>query len=125
MEVARIHAQNAIRKKNESLNMLRLAAKMDAVASKLDTAVRSQEISQNMKEMVPELDKVIMSMQPEEMAENMDQFEKLFDDRREDGARVCLHVCLCELLSARLLVSRWLGGLWGATGRTCSSSSVL
>ena len=37
MEVARIHAENAIRKKNESLNLLRTSARVDAVASRVQT----------------------------------------------------------------------------------------
>ena len=39
VEGARIYAENAIRKKNESLNYLRMASKVDAVASKVQSAV--------------------------------------------------------------------------------------
>ena len=39
MEVARIHAENAIRKKNESLNLLRTSARVDAVASRVQTVI--------------------------------------------------------------------------------------
>ena len=39
IEGARIYAENAIRKKNESLNYLRFAARVDGVASKVQTAV--------------------------------------------------------------------------------------
>ena len=38
-EVARIHAENAVRKKNESLNYLRMSGKVDAVASRVQSAV--------------------------------------------------------------------------------------
>ena len=37
---ARIHAQNAIRKKSEQLNYLRLSSRLDAVASRLDTQAK-------------------------------------------------------------------------------------
>ena len=37
---ARIYAQNAIRKHNEALNYLRLQSRIDAVASRLDTAIK-------------------------------------------------------------------------------------
>jgi charged multivesicular body protein 1 len=36
---ARIYASNAIRKKSESLNLLRLASRIDAVESRVETAV--------------------------------------------------------------------------------------
>ena len=39
VEVARIHAENAVRKKNESLNYLRMSGKVDAVASRVQSAV--------------------------------------------------------------------------------------
>jgi hypothetical protein len=42
---ARIYASNAIRKKNESLNLLRLASRIDAVASRVETAVTMRAVS--------------------------------------------------------------------------------
>ena len=44
MEGAKIYAENAIRKKNESLNMLRLASRIDAVASRVQTAVTMRKV---------------------------------------------------------------------------------
>jgi len=37
MEVARIHAENAIRQKNQALNFLRMSARVDAVASRVQS----------------------------------------------------------------------------------------
>lgn len=39
MEGAKIYAENAIRKKNEALNYLRMASKIDAVSSKVQSAI--------------------------------------------------------------------------------------
>ena len=39
---AKIYAQNAIRKKTETLNYLRLASRLDAVVSRLDTQAKMQ-----------------------------------------------------------------------------------
>ena len=39
VEGARIYAENAVRKKNESLNYLRMSGKVDAVASRVQSAV--------------------------------------------------------------------------------------
>ncbi len=44
VEGAKIYAENAIRKKNESLNYLRLASRVDAVASKVQTAVSMKQV---------------------------------------------------------------------------------
>ena len=45
VEGARIYAENAIRKKNESLNYLRMAGKVDAVASRVQTAVTMKGVN--------------------------------------------------------------------------------
>jgi division protein CdvB (Snf7/Vps24/ESCRT-III family) len=45
IEGARIYAENAIRKKNEGLNYLRFAARVDAVASKVQTALTMKSVS--------------------------------------------------------------------------------
>lgn len=39
MEVARIHAENAIRQKNQAISFLRMSARVDAVAARVQTAV--------------------------------------------------------------------------------------
>ena len=37
-EVARIHAENAIRQHNQYINFLRLASRMDAISQRLESA---------------------------------------------------------------------------------------
>ena len=44
MEVARIHAENAIRQKNQSINFLRMSARVDAVAARVQTAVTVNQV---------------------------------------------------------------------------------
>lgn len=44
MEGAKIHAESAIRKKNEGLNYLRLSARIDAVANRVQTAVTMRKV---------------------------------------------------------------------------------
>uniref|UniRef100_A0AAR2L4P2 Charged multivesicular body protein 1B n=1 Tax=Pygocentrus nattereri TaxID=42514 RepID=A0AAR2L4P2_PYGNA len=48
MEVARIHAENAIRQKNQSVNFLRMSARVDAVAARVQTAVTMNKVSTHM-----------------------------------------------------------------------------
>ena len=45
---AKIYAQNAIRKKTEALNYLRLASRLDAVVSRLDTQAKMNMINSSM-----------------------------------------------------------------------------
>lgn len=44
-EVARIHAENAIRQKNQAVNYLRMSARVDAVASRVQTALTTRKVS--------------------------------------------------------------------------------
>lgn len=44
VEGARIYAENAIRKKNEGLNYLRMAARVDAVSNRVQTAMMTKEV---------------------------------------------------------------------------------
>lgn len=48
MDVARIHAENAIRQKNQSLNYLKMSARVDAVASKVQSAVMTRKVTNSM-----------------------------------------------------------------------------
>eukprot|EP00758_Cryptobia_borreli_P009862 Tbor_TRINITY_DN5518_c0_g3::TRINITY_DN5518_c0_g3_i1::g.13147::m.13147/K12197/CHMP1, VPS46, DID2; charged multivesicular body protein 1 len=79
MEGAKIYAENAIRKKNEALNFLKLSARLDAVSSRLDTAIKMKMISKSMGMMVRGMDKVLNGMEPERISKLMDTFEKQFE----------------------------------------------
>ena len=59
---ARIYASNAIRKKSESLNLLRLASRIDAVASRVETATTMRQVTGNMTSVVKGMDKAMETM---------------------------------------------------------------
>ena len=80
MEGAKIHAQNVIREKNQSLNFLRLGSRIDAVASRLETAIRMQEVNKAMVQTVKGMSNAMKSMQVEQIANTMQEFEKTFED---------------------------------------------
>ncbi|GLD61934.1 charged multivesicular body protein 1b-like protein [Lates japonicus] len=44
VEAARIHGENAIRQKHQSINFLRMSARVDAVASRVQTAVTMNQV---------------------------------------------------------------------------------
>ncbi|EJD48550.1 vacuolar assembly protein DID2 [Auricularia subglabra TFB-10046 SS5] len=79
-EGARIYASNAIRKKNEALNLLRLGSRIDAVASRVETAVTMRQVTGNMTAVVKGMDKAMESMNLERISLVMDKFETQFSD---------------------------------------------
>lgn len=88
MEGARIYAQNFTREKNQSLNFLRLGSRIDAVASRLETAIRMQEVNAAMGQTVKGMANAMKSMQVETIAKTMEEFEKQFEDMDvRSGAR--------------------------------------
>lgn len=80
IEGAKIYAENAIRKKNESLNYLRMASKIDAVSSKVQSAVAMKGVTKSMSGVVKALDKAINSMDLQKVSAVMEKFEQQFED---------------------------------------------
>jgi len=80
MDVARIHAENAIRQKNQSLNYLRMAARVDAVVSRVQSALTTRKVTSAMNGVVKSMDAAMRSMNLEQMSSLMDKFEKQFED---------------------------------------------
>ena len=78
-EGARIYAQNAIRKKTEQLNYLKLASRLDAVVSKLDTQAKMNQVNKNMAGIVKSLDRALASNNLEQVSATMDKFESQFE----------------------------------------------
>ena len=76
----RIHAQNAIRAKNNAQNYLRLSSRVDAVSSRLESAIKMQQVTKSMGAVVKGMDKVLGSMNVEKISKVMDQFEQSFED---------------------------------------------
>ncbi|KAG5183207.1 Snf7-domain-containing protein [Tribonema minus] len=80
MEGAKIEAQNAIREKNQALNYLRLSSRIDAVSSRLETAIRTKQMNKSMEGVVKGMKSALASMDVERISSTMDQFEKQFED---------------------------------------------
>jgi len=80
IEGARIYAQNAIREKNQALNYLRLSSRIDAVASRVESAVRMKQVTRTMGGIVSGMDKAMKTMDMGKITAVMDQFEKQFED---------------------------------------------
>lgn len=80
MEGARIHAENAIRQRNQALNYLRMSARVDAVASRVQTALTTRKVTQSMAGVVKAMDAAMKSMNLEKISGLMDKFESQFED---------------------------------------------
>lgn len=79
-DIARLYAQNAIRKANERLNLLRLSSKIDAVASRVQTAVTMRQVTGNMTNVIKGMDKALQTMNLEQISLVMEKFEQQFED---------------------------------------------
>ncbi|CAB9525205.1 ESCRT-related protein [Seminavis robusta] len=79
-EGARIYGQDAIREKNQALNHLRMASRIDACSSRIETAVRMNQVADGMKGVVRGMDKGLQSMNVDEISKIMDKFEQQFED---------------------------------------------
>ena len=73
-DIAKIYAQNAIRKKNENLNLLRLASRIDAVSSKVQTAVTMRQVTGSMANVVKGMDSAMKSMDLEKVTHPQPQY---------------------------------------------------
>ncbi|KAG2194728.1 Snf7-domain-containing protein [Mucor mucedo] len=80
MEGARIYASNAIRKKNEALNLLKLSSRIDAVASRVQTAITMRKVSNSMAMVVRGMGRAMDTMNLEQISMVMDKFETQFED---------------------------------------------
>lgn len=79
-DIARLYAQNAIRKGNERLNLLRLGSRIDAVASRVQTAVTMRQVTGNMTNVIKGMDKALQTMNLEHISLVMEKFEQQFED---------------------------------------------
>nr|XP_002127064.1 charged multivesicular body protein 1a-like [Ciona intestinalis] len=79
-EFAQLYAENAIRKKNECLNYMRLSSRLDGVASRLKTAQSMKQVTKDMGAVTNGLDQAMKSMDLEKVAKIMDKFESQFEN---------------------------------------------
>ncbi|KAK9390751.1 Snf7 family [Lipomyces mesembrius] len=79
-DIAKVYAQNAIRKQSERMNLLRLASRIDAVSSRVQTAVTMRTVTGNMANVVKNMDRAMESMNLEKMSLVMEKFESQFED---------------------------------------------
>ena len=62
------------------MNCLRMSSRIDAVASRIETAVRMNAVTKSMQGVVKGMDVGLASMNVEQLSETMDKFEQQFED---------------------------------------------
>lgn len=88
MDGAKIYAENAIRKRSEQLNYLRLSNRLDAVVSRLDTQAKMNTITMNMTGIVKSLDSALAANNLIKMSETMSTFEKQMESMEVSSAHM-------------------------------------
>jgi len=79
-EGARIYAQNAIRQKNQAVNYLRLSSRVDAVASRVETAYKVKNVTGAMANITKAMERSMQEMNLEKITQIMDEFERQIED---------------------------------------------
>ena len=79
-EGARIYGQDAILEKNQALNHIRMASRLDACCSRIETAVRMNQVTSSMKGVVKGMDRSLQSMDIDKLSILMGKFEQQFED---------------------------------------------
>jgi len=85
-DMARIYATNAIRKKNEAVNYMRMAARFDVVASQLRKAVSQNAVTNVMAQAVQGLDAAFRAENMDQMTLMMGRFENQLGMMETQGA---------------------------------------
>ena len=80
MENAKVFAENVIRNRKEAINLRRFGVKMGALSAKLESAHRTQEMSKQISNSVPLLQKAMKQMDSIGVAGSIGDFEKVFED---------------------------------------------
>jgi charged multivesicular body protein 1 len=79
-EAAKLYATDAIRKRNEAVKYEILSYKLEAVHSKLKSAYQTTKLNENMSKSVISMQNALGTMDLVKISENMNSFEKMFDD---------------------------------------------
>ena len=88
VDAARVHAENAICKKNTALNFLKFSSKLDATASKIQSATRTSAMTQQFSHLLPQLEGAVRNLNIEHVGQTMSEFERVFDNIEVAGQYV-------------------------------------
>lgn len=79
-QIARLYATNSVRNSQQRIHLLTLAARIDAVAARVQTAITMRTVTQSMAQTVKGMDIALKSMDLEKIGAVMEKFESQFED---------------------------------------------
>lgn len=79
-QIARLYASNSVRNSQQRIHLLTLAARIDAVAARVQTAITMRTVTQSMAQTVRGMDQALKSMDLEKIGTVMEKFESQFED---------------------------------------------
>ncbi|ERF69654.1 hypothetical protein GJ744_004121 [Endocarpon pusillum] len=79
-QIARLYATSSIRNSKQRVDLLTLAARIDAVAARVQTAITMRTVTQSMAQTVKGMDVALKSMDLEKIGAVMEKFESQFED---------------------------------------------
>ncbi|EXJ90476.1 hypothetical protein A1O1_03579 [Capronia coronata CBS 617.96] len=79
-QIARLYATNSIRNSQQRIQLLTLAARIDAVAARVQTAITMRTVTASMAQTVKGMDVALKSMDLEKIGAVMEKFESQFED---------------------------------------------
>nr|CAD7416556.1 unnamed protein product [Timema poppensis] len=75
LAVAKIHAENSIRQRNQALNFLTMSARVEAIAAKVQDAQTMNRVTNSLRKVSEAMDKTLKSMNLEKISKLVDAFE--------------------------------------------------
>jgi len=79
-QIARLYATNSVRNSQQRIQLLTLAARLDAVAARVQTAITMRTVTSSMAQTVKGMDIALKSMDLEKIGAVMEKFEAQFED---------------------------------------------
>ncbi len=79
-QIARLYATNSVRNSQQRIQLLTLAARIDAVAARVQTAITMRTVTGAMAQTVRGMDVALKSMDLEKIGTVMEKFEAQFED---------------------------------------------
>merc|ERR1719362_1290161 len=80
MDVAKIHADTAIHKRNAGNQMLKLASRLDAVVNRMESMLKQKQVTKMLSTVSKDLDPMINNNTLTKMSFAMDRFEQQFQN---------------------------------------------
>ncbi|KIV84739.1 hypothetical protein PV11_00499 [Exophiala sideris] len=79
-QIARLYATNSIRNSQQRIQLLTLAARIDAVAARVQTAITMRTVTASMAQTVKGMDAALKNMDLDKIGAVMEKFESQFGD---------------------------------------------